>query len=107
MPCFVEIITKHRDDVFDDIDELLAANAITRPEYEDEAYRLRAMRIKRLLLIYLTQLAGRLGWTNMVPESLRKTDPVFSRRRPVSHEGNTPGTNPSVLSTAFSRVSYA
>lgn len=66
--------------VFDDIDELLAANAITRPEYEDEAYRLRAMRIKRLLLIYLTQLAGRLGWTNMVPESIRKTDPVFSNR---------------------------
>ncbi|KAI1489214.1 hypothetical protein F5X96DRAFT_670941 [Biscogniauxia mediterranea] len=90
--------------VFDDIDELLVANAITRPEYEDEAYRLRAMRIKRLLLIYLTQLAGRLGWTNMVPESLRKTDPVFSRRRPASHEGNTPGTNPSVLSTAFSYI---
>ncbi|KAI0019037.1 hypothetical protein F4780DRAFT_771477 [Xylariomycetidae sp. FL0641] len=90
--------------VFDDIDELLAANAITRPEYEDEAYRLRAMRIKRLLLIYLTQLAGRLGWTNMVPESIRKTDPVFSRRRPVTNEGNTPGTNQSVLSTSFSYV---
>ncbi|CAJ2506821.1 Uu.00g080070.m01.CDS01 [Anthostomella pinea] len=90
--------------VFDDIDELLAANAITRPEYEDEAYRLRAMRIKRLLLIYLTQLAGRLGWTNMVPESIRKTDPVFSRRRPVSNEGNTPGTSQSVLSTGFNYV---
>ncbi|KAI0512762.1 hypothetical protein F5B22DRAFT_648353 [Xylaria bambusicola] len=91
--------------VFDDIDELLAANAITRPEYEDEAYRLRAMRIKRLLLIYLTQLAGRLGWTNMVPESIRTTDPVFSNnRRPVTNEGTTPGTNPSVLSNTFSYV---
>lgn len=90
--------------VFDDIDELLAANAITRPEYEDEAYRLRAMRIKRLLLIYLTQLAGRLGWTNMVPESIRKTDPVFSNRRPTTNEGTTPGTNPSVLSNTFSYV---
>lgn len=90
--------------VFDDIDELLATNAITRPEYEDEAYRLRAMRIKRLLLIYLTQLAGRLGWTNMVPESIRKTDPVFSNRRPTTNEGTTPGTNPSVLSNTFSYV---
>ncbi|KAI8628561.1 hypothetical protein F5Y19DRAFT_464943 [Xylariaceae sp. FL1651] len=90
--------------VFDDIDELLAANAITRPEYEDEAYRLRAMRIKRLLLIYLTQLAGRLGWTNMVPESIRKTDPVFSHRRPTTNEGTTPGTNPSILSTTFNYV---
>ncbi|KAI0976405.1 hypothetical protein F4678DRAFT_416946 [Xylaria arbuscula] len=91
--------------VFDDIDELLAANAITRPEYEDEAYRLRAMRIKRLLLIYLTQLAGRLGWTNMVPESIRTTDPVFSNnRRPTTNEGTTPGTNPSVMSNTFSYV---
>ncbi|KAH9883870.1 hypothetical protein F4778DRAFT_774906 [Xylariomycetidae sp. FL2044] len=90
--------------VFDDIDELLMTNAITRPEYEDEAYRLRAVRIKRLLLIYLTQLAGRLGWTNMVPESIRKTDPVFSRRRPISNEGTTPGTNPSSLSNTFSYV---
>ncbi|KAI1435720.1 hypothetical protein GGR50DRAFT_686814 [Xylaria sp. CBS 124048] len=90
--------------VFDDIDELLATNAITRPEYEDEAYRLRAMRIKRLLLIYLTQLAGRLGWTNMVPESIRKTDPVFSHRRPTTNEGTTPGTNPSVVSNTFSYV---
>ncbi|KAI0543784.1 hypothetical protein F4679DRAFT_567402 [Xylaria curta] len=90
--------------VFDDIDELLATNAITRPEYEDEAYRLRAMRIKRLLLIYLTQLAGRLGWTNMVPESIRRTDPVFSNRRPATTEGTTPGTNPSVLSNTFNYV---
>lgn len=90
--------------VFDDIDELLATNAITRPEYEDEAYRLRATRIKRLLLVYLTQLAGRLGWTNMVPESIRKTDPALSGRRPISNEGNTPGTNQSVLSNTFCYV---
>ncbi|KAI0382637.1 hypothetical protein F5Y04DRAFT_270213 [Hypomontagnella monticulosa] len=90
--------------VFDDIDELLATNAITRPEYEDEAYRLRATRIKRLLLVYLTQLAGRLGWTNMVPDSIRKTDPALSGRRPISNEGNTPGTNQSVLSNTFCYV---
>ncbi|KAH6658134.1 hypothetical protein BKA67DRAFT_206986 [Truncatella angustata] len=83
--------------VFDNIDVVLAD--ITRPEYEDEGYRLRATRIKRLLMIYLTQLAGRLGWTNMVPESIRVTDPYHSGvRRPNSHEGNTPGTNISNLS---------
>lgn len=90
--------------VFDDIDELLAAQAITRPEYEDEAYRLRASRIKRLLLIYLTQLAGRLGWTNMVPESIRKMDPAFSRKHQTTNEGNTPTTNISTISTSFSYV---
>ncbi|KAI5860497.1 hypothetical protein GGS23DRAFT_599314 [Durotheca rogersii] len=90
--------------VFDDIGELLETNAITRPEYEDEAYRLRATRIKRLLLVYQTQLAGRLGWTNMVPESIRKTDPALSGRRPISNEGNTPGTNPSVSSATFCYV---
>jgi len=90
--------------VFDDIDELLATGAITRPEYEEESYRLRAYRIKRLLLIYLSQLAGRLGWTNMVPENLRKSDPVVSRRRPHSVEGTTPGTNPSSLSNGFNYI---
>ncbi|KAK0646690.1 hypothetical protein B0T16DRAFT_414070 [Cercophora newfieldiana] len=90
--------------VFDDIDELLATGAITRPEYEEESYRLRAYRIKRLLLIYLSQLAGRLGWTNMVPENLRKSDPVVSRRRPHSVEGTTPATNPSSLSNGFNYI---
>ncbi|KAM7222368.1 hypothetical protein V8F06_002146 [Rhypophila decipiens] len=90
--------------VFDDIDELLATGAITRPEYEDETYRLRAYRIKRLLLVYLSQLAGRLGWTNMVPENLRKQDPVVSRKRPHSVEGTTPGTNPSSISNAFNYI---
>ncbi|KAK3495053.1 uncharacterized protein B0T23DRAFT_124447 [Neurospora hispaniola] len=86
--------------VFDDIDELLATGSITRPEYEDESYRLRAHRIKRLLLIYLSQLAGRLNWTNMVPENMRN-DPIMSRRRPHSGEGTTPGTNPSSTSNGF------
>ncbi|EJT81017.1 hypothetical protein GGTG_01006 [Gaeumannomyces tritici R3-111a-1] len=92
--------------VFDDIDELLAAGAITRPEYEEETYRLRAHRIKRLLLIYLSQLAGRLGWTNMVPENLRKSDPVVAaRRRPASVEGvATPGTSLSSLSGGFNYI---
>jgi hypothetical protein len=90
--------------VFDDIDELLVDGAITRPEYEEETYRQRANRIKRLVLIYLTQLAGRLGWTSMVPESLRKSDPAVHRRRPTSVEGTTPATNPSSLSNGFNYV---
>ncbi|KAG4434603.1 hypothetical protein IFR05_009928 [Cadophora sp. M221] len=87
--------------VFDEIEELLAAGGeMTRPEYEDEAYRLRAARIKRLLLIYVTQLAGRLGWTNMVPENLRVTDPAFARRkRRPSIDGKTPETNTTVNNT--------
>ncbi|KAH6976127.1 hypothetical protein BKA56DRAFT_488934 [Ilyonectria sp. MPI-CAGE-AT-0026] len=90
--------------VFDDIDEMLKDDAIMRLEYKEEAYRQRAYRIKRLLLIYTTQLAGRLGWTNMAPDHLRKSDPAISRKRPVSHEGTTPGTNPSSISNAFNYV---
>ena len=91
--------------VFDNIDELLAAGGeMTRPEYEDEAYRLRAARIKRLLLIYVTQLAGRLGWTNMVPENLRVTDPAFApRKRRASVDGKTPETNTTV-SNSFNYI---
>lgn len=95
--------------VFDDIEELLRNGAISRPEFEDEYYRLRANRIKRLLLIYLTQLAGRLGWTNMVPEALRKSDPAVSRKKTSTaaagvEGGTTPGTNPSSLSNAFNYI---
>jgi hypothetical protein len=89
--------------VFDNIEELLAAGGeMTRPEYDDEAYRLRAARIKRLLLIYVTQLAGRLGWTNMVPENLRITDPVFAprkRRGSATADGKTPETNTTIGNT--------
>ncbi|APA11172.1 hypothetical protein sscle_07g059420 [Sclerotinia sclerotiorum 1980 UF-70] len=90
--------------VFDDIAESLAdGGEMTRPEYNEESYRLRAARIKRLLLIYVTQLAGRLGWTNMVPENLRKTDPAFApRKRRQSVDGKTPETN----TTAATNFNY-
>ncbi|GAO17537.1 hypothetical protein UVI_02003050 [Ustilaginoidea virens] len=78
--------------VFDNIDEMLRDDTITRPEFMDEPYRTRANRIKRLLLIYTSQLAGRLGWTSMTPEHLRKADPAVARRRTMSNEGNTPST---------------
>lgn len=88
--------------VFDDIDQLLNDDAITRPEYQDEVYRQRANRIKRLLLVYTTQLAGRLGWTSMAPEHLRKADPAVTRRRVYNPEENTPGTAlSSTISNAF------
>lgn len=91
--------------VFDDIDEMLKDDAITRPEYQDEAYRSRANRIKRLLLIYTSQMAGRLGWTSMAPEHLRRADPAVSRKRAFSNEENTPGTTlSSTFSNAFNYV---
>ncbi|PSR78889.1 hypothetical protein BD289DRAFT_492828 [Coniella lustricola] len=91
--------------VFDNIDELLDSGAISRPEYEEEAYRLRADRIKRLILIYLSQLAGRLGWTNMVPENLRKTTSLTRRRPPtataaaagIGLEGTTPELDDAII----------
>ncbi|KAJ6785906.1 hypothetical protein PWT90_05547 [Aphanocladium album] len=89
--------------VFDDIDVMLKDDAITRPEYRDEAYRLRANRIKRLLLIYTSQLAGRLGWTSMAPEHLRRADPAVARKRPLTNDGNTPSTIYS-LSNTFNYV---
>ncbi|KAH8880446.1 hypothetical protein GQ53DRAFT_538315 [Thozetella sp. PMI_491] len=89
--------------VFDDIDDLLATGNITRPEYEEEDYRIRASRIKRLIIIYISQLAGRLGWTNMIPESLRRSDHQ-KKKRPVSVEGATPGTNQSSLSNTFNYI---
>lgn len=79
--------------VFDDIEDLLKQDAITRPEYLDEGYRMRANRIRRLILIYTTQLAGRLGWTSMAPEKYRRNDPAFAKRRTMSNEGTTPGTS--------------
>jgi hypothetical protein len=90
--------------VFDDIDELLKDDAITRPEYKDEVYRQRANRIKRLLLIYTSQLAGRLGWTSMTPEHLRKADPAVARQRPLTNDSSTPATNPSSLANGFNYV---
>lgn len=91
--------------VFDDIDELLKDDAITRPEYLDEVYRQRANRIKRLLLVYTTQLAGRLGWTSMAPERERQADPAVARRRQHAPEENTPGTAmSSAMSNSFVHV---
>jgi hypothetical protein len=87
--------------VFDQIDE--TGGDVTRPEYEDEAYRLRAARIKKLLLIYVTQLAGRLGWTNMVPEHLRHSDIMEIRKRKMSVDGNTPGTS-TTMCNAFNYI---
>jgi hypothetical protein len=90
--------------VFDQIDELIANGSdMTRPEYEEEAYRLRAARIKKLILIYVTQLAGRLGWTNMVPEHLRTSDTMEHRKRRPSVDGNTPGTS-TTMSNAFNYI---
>lgn len=82
--------------VFDPMEEQLANGGdIARPEYEDESYRLRAARIKKLLLIYITQLAGRLGWTNMVPGHIQDVAKMTYWRRETA-EGNTPGTSTTI-----------
>ena len=70
-----------------------------RPEYNEEAYRLRAERIKKLLLIYITQLSGRLGWTNMVTMSEKDSLPLMHLRHRSSMDGNTPGTNSSLINS--------
>lgn len=84
--------------VFDDIEDLVASGGETqRPEYSEEPYRQRAARIKKLLLIYVTQLAGRLGWTNMVPGALNDKTAVMEHRRGRSSvDENTPGTTTSL-----------
>jgi hypothetical protein len=89
--------------VFDDIDEMIKDDNVMRPEFFEEVYRQRATRIKRLLLIYTSQLAGRLGWTSMAPEHFRKADPAVTRRHHRhSNEENTPGTAlSSSISNAF------
>ncbi len=71
-----------------------------RPEYDEEAYRLRAERIKKLLLIYITQLSGRLGWTNMVTmtDSTSRSALSFRKSRKDT-DGNTPGTNTSIINS--------
>ncbi|KAI9683933.1 MAG: hypothetical protein M1829_004268 [Trizodia sp. TS-e1964] len=59
--------------VFDDIDGVQPLGAeMYRPEYDSISYRTRARHDQKLLLIYVTQLAGRLGWTNMVPHHIAK-----------------------------------
>ena len=71
-----------------------------RPEYKEEGYQLRAARIKKLILIYVQQLAGRLGWTNMVPENLRDTDPALTaRKRKSSVDSKTPDTNATIANS--------
>lgn len=90
--------------VFDDIETMIQDDAVTRPEYLDEGYRLRANRIRRLLLIYTSQLAGRLGWTSMAPEHLRKQDPAVSKRRPTTVSADTPATNTSSMPNNFNYV---
>ncbi|KAI9894371.1 MAG: hypothetical protein M1814_003127 [Vezdaea aestivalis] len=58
--------------VFDDVDETSPnAGEQHRPEYGQESYRIRAKRVQKLLVIFVTQLAGRLEWnSNMVPQHI-------------------------------------
>ncbi|KAI9837359.1 MAG: hypothetical protein M1819_000434 [Sarea resinae] len=64
--------------VFDDIDQISPSPDDPVPsEYDSESYRVRSLRVQKLLLVYLTQTSGRLGWASMVPKPL--DDFVFSQ----------------------------
>ena len=58
--------------MFDDVDDTSPHGGERhRPEYGQEAYRIRAKRVQKLLVIFVTQLAGRLEWnSNMVPQHI-------------------------------------
>lgn len=45
-------------------------------------FRLRSKRIQKLLIVYIMQLASRLGWTSMIPRSVR--DAMDSKRTPAT-----------------------
>ncbi|KAI5795353.1 hypothetical protein DFH27DRAFT_515936 [Peziza echinospora] len=73
--------------VFDDLDEPISSvstpQSVATPSPSTHAghpptpyvppataYRLRCRRIQRLLVVYVTQLASRLGWTSMIPKHI-------------------------------------
>ncbi|KAF8423473.1 hypothetical protein BGX38DRAFT_1048964, partial [Terfezia claveryi] len=57
--------------VFDDLDEPISSSyqqhSLVAPA---TAYRLRCRRIQKLLVVYVTQLASRLGWASMIPKNI-------------------------------------
>ncbi|KAH0558434.1 hypothetical protein GP486_004913 [Trichoglossum hirsutum] len=88
--------------VFDDIDDTTSfGGEVYRPEFESLAYRRRAHRVQKLLLVYVTQLSGRLGWTNMVPRHISKSaffktpGQSFGERQQAQqkHKGELPETD--------------
>ncbi|RPA92676.1 hypothetical protein L873DRAFT_155934 [Choiromyces venosus 120613-1] len=63
--------------VFDEIDEPASTTPAhlpsTEPPPPDTGYRLRFQRIQKLLLVYVLQLASRLGWTSMIPRHITQS----------------------------------
>lgn len=55
--------------VFDEIDEPTSQTPSHATESPD-GFRLRFQRIQKLLLVYVLQLASRLGWTSMIPRHI-------------------------------------
>ncbi|CAZ80317.1 unnamed protein product [Tuber melanosporum] len=75
--------------VFDEIDEPASTTPAHLPSREppppDTGYRLRFQRIQKLLLLYVLQLASRLGWTSMIPRHITQS---------VQHKLNSAGASP-------------
>lgn len=59
-------------------------------------FRVRSRRIQRLLVVYIMQLASRIGWTSMIPRSVREA--VRSRQTPPAP--NQDWSNPDELQDA-------
>lgn len=81
--------------VFDEIDEAAAVPAADAPATET-AFRLRFSRIQKLLLVYVLQLASRLGWTSMIPRHITHA---------VRHKLNSQAPSPASVSSGPPPVS--
>lgn len=77
--------------VFDEIDEPTPPGPPTDLPAADGAIRLRFARIQKLLLVYVLQLASRLGWTSMIPRHITQA---------VRHKLNSQAPSPASLSSA-------
>lgn len=81
--------------VFDEIDEAATAPP-TDASAASAAFRLRFSRIQKLLLVYVLQLASRLGWTSMIPRHITHA---------VKHKLNSQAPSPASVSSGPPAVS--
>lgn len=71
--------------VFDDSDV-----SAPKPEAETSPFKVRSKRIQKLLLVYVLQLASRLGWTSMIPRGVRDSvqHPLKQPSLPINWHNN-------------------
>jgi hypothetical protein len=74
--------------VFDEVEDTASGSAtaaMTEPVLTP--FRIRAQRMQKLLLVYVLQLASRLGWTSMIPSHLSQS--VSNKITPVQTPSST------------------